>query len=146
MAKIELATSEDYPELVQVWEASVRATHDFVQEDDIVSFRTLIPQYFDAVDLYLVRDEGKILGFLGASSQEVQMLFLHPDARSKGLGKVLMQFAIKEQGVTKVEVNEQNDQAVGFYKRMGFKVVGRSELDSTGKPYPLLHMELSGQP
>jgi len=31
---------------------------------------------------------------------------------------------------------------VGFYLRMGFEVVGRSELDDFGKPYPLLHMRL----
>jgi putative acetyltransferase len=140
--EITRANKNDYPELVQVWEASVRATHDFVLEDHIVSFRTLVPQYFDAVDLYVIRDENKILGFLGTGEQEVQMLFLHPDSRRKGLGKTFMQFAIKEHKVTKVEVNEQNTQAVGFYQHMGFKVVGRSELDYTGKPYPLLYMEL----
>jgi putative acetyltransferase len=39
-----------------------------------------------------------------------------------------------------VNVNEQNAQAVGFYSRSGFVVVGRSELDDAGRPYPLLHM------
>jgi putative acetyltransferase len=39
-------------------------------------------------------------------------------------------------------VNEQNDQALVYYLRMGFEVVGRSELDGTDKPYPLLHMRL----
>ncbi len=37
-------------------------------------------------------------------------------------------------------VNEQNAQAVGFYKKMGFKVTGRSEVDDLGKPYPLLNL------
>jgi hypothetical protein len=48
-----------------------------------------------------------------------------------------------------VDVNEQNEQALGFYLRMGFEVEGRSELDSTGKPFPLLHMrliDLAGEP
>ncbi len=40
-------------------------------------------------------------------------------------------------------VDEQNEQAVGFYLKMGFEVAGRSELDSTGKPFPLLHMALA---
>ncbi|MGY0625916.1 MAG: GNAT family N-acetyltransferase, partial [Paraglaciecola chathamensis] len=43
---------------------------------------------------------------------------------------------------TKVDVNEQNPKALGFYQRIGFKVVGRSELDGQGKPYPLLHLAL----
>jgi putative acetyltransferase len=49
-------------------------------------------------------------------------------------------------GATRLDVNEQNDQAVGFYRRMGFAAVGRSERDYTGKPYPLLHMRLSTPP
>jgi len=39
-----------------------------------------------------------------------------------------------------VDVNEQNQQAVGFYRRLGFEVEGRSEVDSMGKPFPLLHL------
>ena len=33
---------EDYPRVVEVWEASVRATHDFVAESDIEIFRPLV--------------------------------------------------------------------------------------------------------
>jgi putative acetyltransferase len=43
-------------------------------------------------------------------------------------------------GATTVDVNEQNVGAVAFYRRIGFEVEGRSEVDSTGKPFPLLHM------
>jgi hypothetical protein len=45
-------------------------------------------------------------------------------------------------GATTVDVNEQNPQAVGFYLHIGCEVVGRSELDGMGKPYPLLHLRL----
>ncbi len=44
--------------------------------------------------------------------------------------------------MTKVDVNEQNPQAVGFYEHMGFRLVSKSELDGEGKPYPILHMQL----
>ena len=33
--KIDNVNAEDYPELLAVWENSVRATHDFITEDDI---------------------------------------------------------------------------------------------------------------
>jgi len=45
-----------------------------------------------------------------------------------------------------VDVNEQNTAAVAFYKACGFVVEGRSELDDTGRPYPLLHMRLEAAP
>jgi putative acetyltransferase len=44
---------------------------------------------------------------------------------------------------TRVDCNEQNEQALGFYLKMGFEVIGRSELDGTNKPYPILHMRLA---
>lgn len=55
----------------------------------------------------------------------------------------LLAHAISEHGVTKVDVNEQNVSAAGFYAHRGFEVVGRSETDEAGRPYPLLHLSLS---
>jgi putative acetyltransferase len=56
---------------------------------------------------------------------------------------VLLRDAIERQGVRRVDVNEQNHQAFGFYQRFGFAVTGRSDTDGQGKPYPLLHLGLS---
>jgi putative acetyltransferase len=39
-------------------------------------------------------------------------------------------------------VNEQNEQALGFYLHAGFSVVHRSEKDALGMPYPILHMKI----
>ena len=41
-----------------------------------------------------------------------------------------------------MDVNEQNGQAVGFYEHEGFAAVSCDALDSEGRPYPILHMEL----
>jgi putative acetyltransferase len=40
------------------------------------------------------------------------------------------------------EVNEQNHAACRFYEACGFVVEGRSEVDDTGRPYPLLQVRL----
>jgi putative acetyltransferase len=69
------------------------------------------------------------------------MLFVHPDHRGRGVGRTLAGHAIAA-GARTVDVNEQNAQAVGFYERLGFVVVGRSERDADGKPFPILHMAL----
>ena len=72
----------------------------------------------------------------------LKMIFLHPDARGKGIGKMLLKYAIADLKVTKVDVNEQNAEALQFYEHFGFTVISRSALDGTGKPYPILHMQL----
>ncbi|MFM9270055.1 acetyltransferase [Halomonas elongata] len=141
---VEIVEKEDRQRLIEIWEASVRATHDFLAEEDLQELKPLIlEQYFDAVDLRCARSgDGKILGFCGVHDGNIEMLFISPDARGKGVGAMLADHAIKEQGATKVDVNEQNEQALGFYQHIGFSVTGYSPVDGQGKPYPLLHMAL----
>lgn len=141
---IENVEKSDHLKLIEIWEASVRATHDFLSEEYLQEIKPLIlEQYFDAVDLRCAKaSDGEILGFCGVHDGNIEMLFISPDARGKGIGSLLASHAIKAQGATKVDVNEQNEQALGFYRHIGFSVTGRSPLDGQGKPYPLLHMEL----
>ena len=86
--------------------------------------------------------EGVLVGFMGIANGNLEMLFVDNDCRGAGIGKQLVAYAVANLQVTKVDVNEQNTQAVGFYKYMGFNIVGRSELDGEGKEYPILHMGL----
>ncbi|MFZ3403142.1 acetyltransferase [Aeromonas salmonicida] len=142
--KIEQAKTRDHPTLISLWEASVRATHHFLPEAEIDVLKPLILEhYFAAVDLVCARDETGIAGFCGVHDGNIEMLFLAPEARGRGIGRLLVAHAISRQGATRVDVNEQNVQALGFYQRMGFVVTGRSPLDGQGKPYPLLHMVLA---
>ena len=103
----------------------------------------ILEHYFDAVDLTCAKDQsGIILGFCGVHEGNIEMLFISPESRGCGVGAYLAENAIKHKGVTKVDVNEQNPQALGFYEHIGFKVIGRSPLDGQGNPYPVLHMKL----
>ena len=142
--KIEKAEKIHYQDLIVIWEASVRATHDFLPEEDIQALKPLIlNQYFDAVDLmHAIDDTGAPLGFCGVHEGNIEMLFVAPEFHGRGVGRALTEYAIKNQGATQVDVNEQNQQALGFYQHLGFTITGRSPLDGQGRPYPLLHMEL----
>ena len=134
---------QDIPRVVAVWEASVRATHQFVRDADIQSFKPLVRAALAHLPALLcVRDRhDQVAGFIGVAQGKVEMLFLHPAARGQGAGRRLLTYAVETLGATTLDVNEQNAQAVGFYLHMGFAVVGRSERDGLGKPYPLLHLQ-----
>ncbi len=141
---VENVLPEYYAEMLAVWENSVRATHDFITEEDIEFFKPIIIEHaFPAVTLRCVKDEsGSILGFVGIDELKVEMLFVLNNTRGQGIGKLLLLYAINELNAKRVDVNEQNPLAIGFYKHMGFKVVSRSPLDDMGKPFPILHMKL----
>lgn len=116
--KIDRINKIEYQEVVDVWESSVRATHHFLKEEDIEYFKPLIlNKYLDAVLLRCIRnDENRIIGFLGVAEQNLEMLFIDPKYRGKGVGKSLLIYSVENLNVTKVDVNEQNTQAIEFYK------------------------------
>ena len=128
--------------LVNVWEASVRATHLFLSDDEINRIKAYVPQALAGVThLIIAEDEnGAPVAFMGIEGGSLEMLFVSPEERGKGLGKTLLRYAIERYGVERLAVNEQNPQAKGFYEHMGFQVYKRTELDEQGNPYPLLHM------
>ncbi|WP_374583457.1 GNAT family N-acetyltransferase [Pseudoduganella sp.] len=143
--QISKASSADAPQLFAVWEAAVRATHDFLNETDIQRLVPLVRELMSSyAPIYCLRDEsGAPFAFLGAANGEIDMLFVAPGRRGGGAGRALAEFARSTLGARKVSVNEQNAQAVGFYAHLGFRTVGRSPLDGQGQPFPLLHMELA---
>lgn len=144
MWRIVPAAEQDIDALTELWEASVRATHTFLDDSDITGLRTLIrTEYLQAVELHKMVAEEGILGFLGVAADMAEMLFVAPQAIGRGVGGQLLRYGIKHLGVRRVDVNEQNPQALGFYQHHGFRVVARSELDAAGRPFPILHMALT---
>ena len=142
---IHTVTHNNYRELIDIWESSVRATHDFLPEETIEELKPLIlKHYFDAVELRSFHNErNKIVGFIGVADSNIEMLFVEPGYFGQKIGRRLTEFAIDNLNALKVDVNEQNPKAIGFYERIGFIKCGRSELDGQGNPYPLIHMQLN---
>ena len=132
----------DYPRLIEIWESAVLSTHDFLKEEDCLYYKEQLPVYFQYVTLFGFEQEGILIGFMGIAEGNLEMLFIDNNYRGTGIGKKLVTYAINHLQVTKVDVNEQNIQAVGFYKYIGFNVYKRSDLDGEGKEYPILHMQL----
>lgn len=79
---------------------------------------------------------------MGTENRRLEMLFISPTERGKGIRKQLVQYGIKGFNINEVTVNKQNPQAVGFYEHIGFKTYKRTDLDEQGNPYPLLYMKL----
>ena len=131
--------------LTDLWERSVRATHDFLAPEDIPFFRRMVREeaLSGVEELYVIRDsENRFAAFAGIEAGNLEMLFVAPGKRGKGLGRELVEYLVAHRGVRRVDVNEQNAQAAGFYARMGFRVVSRSDTDPSGRPYPILHLSL----
>lgn len=136
--------NKDMEEILDTWESSVRATHDFLSEEDIISIKPQVIEGAKYVSkLLCVRDNnGIIKAFMGIHDFKIEMLFVSNESRGHGVGKMLVEYAIEVLNINYVDVNEQNSQALGFYEHMGFKVFKKSEFDEQGNPFPILHMKL----
>lgn len=142
MQRIVKCDEKDYSALLAIWERAVRATHDFLAENDLNEIKSiLIPDYFPKVDIYAVVVSNTLAGFIGLSSDTIEMLFIDDYCRNKGYGSVLVDFA-KQRGISKVDVNEQNLAALKFYEARGFRVISWDDTDDDGRLYPILHLSL----
>ena len=130
--------------LLAVWERAVRSTHKFLQEEDILALRPVVQEaLLEVPRLAVYLEEGKAAGFLGAAGEKIEMLFIDVSAQRKDCGRALVEYAMANWHSIYVDVNEQNEQAAGFYRHMGFVVKHRSALDEQGNPFPVLHLALA---
>ena len=135
---------ETVDRLLDIWESSVTATHTFLSVADIAAIKQDVKRVLQEFEhLYGYYDENHMLqGFIGVEGQTIEMLFVGAEVIGRNIGKQLLGYAVSAMQAKYVDVNEQNVQGAAFYRHMGFHVVGRSEYDGQGRPFPLLHLEL----
>ncbi|NNJ30545.1 GNAT family N-acetyltransferase [Lacrimispora defluvii] len=131
-------------QLFEVWDKSVRETHLFLSDSEIIDISRYIPQALSSIAHLIVafNDENNPVAFMGIEDRKLEMLFVSPGYRGKGLGKQLIHYGIDNYSINELGVNEQNPQAKAFYEHMGFQVYKRTDTDEQGNPYPILYMRL----
>ncbi|WP_172730766.1 acetyltransferase [Pluralibacter gergoviae] len=138
--KIRRSRHEEGKQLIAIWCRSVDATHDFLSGAYRAELEDLVSAFLPEAPLWVaVTEKDEPVAFMLLTGEHMDALFVDPAVRGRGVGKLLIEHALTLAPRLTTDVNEQNEQAVGFYRKMGFKVAGRSETDDLGKPYPLLN-------
>jgi len=133
-------------QLLLVWERSVLATHHFLSENDFLIIKQIVEGFdFSELTMNCAESKGQIVGFVGTNGHTIEMLFVDSDFIGKGIGKMLIKYAMKNLMANEVTVNEQNTKALAFYIGHGFEVYGRQELDDLGLRYPILKLKKSSE-
>lgn len=126
----------DYEAIAELWEASVRATHHFLKPEEIGFYKPYLVKYaLPACRLYGIKtNEGKLCAFIGLSDDKIEMLFVNPKFFKNGCGRRLVDFAEREKNIKKVDVNEENPQALAFYLHMGSTLPAAAKWTATASP------------
>jgi ribosomal protein S18 acetylase RimI-like enzyme len=142
MFTLRTAISRDLARNVEIWQSAVRATHHFLSEQDFRQISKAVETSYlpSAVLVVAVDADDCPQAFMGTTHDHVDALFVHAGSRGRGIGSLLLQTFLASRDEATVDVNEQNYAGRSFYERLGFAVVGRSDVDDDGRPYPLLHM------
>lgn len=143
-AAIRRAGPGDVPALTALWRRSVEATHRFLGRADIEALRPEVESALGQLEVWVFETDGAPAGFMALGGDMVEALFVDPASMGAGVGTKLLAHARRIRGdeaTLRVDVNEDNPDALGFYLTRGFAQTGRSELDSAGRPWPLIHLE-----
>lgn len=148
------AVAADHPLLLALWRAAVEATHQFLAPADVDAIEAEVAAALPAMaDLRVAVvagvadgadgagiDEPVVAGFVAQDDGEVHALFVDPAWHGRGVGTALLEDVAAGYDAVRLDVNEDNPSARAFYAARGFVVVGRSELDGQGRPFPLLRL------
>ena len=131
--------------VVDLWRRAVDATHDFLSAEDRRAIDAEVAGFLPQAPLLLAVDDQDLpQGFMLLDGSHMEALFIDPAVHGQGIGRQLVEHALSQHSTLTTDVNAQNAQALGFYLRMGFVETGHSEVDSQGRPYPLIHLRHGG--
>lgn len=142
MIMIRPSRPDEGDRIIEIWRGAVDATHDFLTPADRLAIDEMVCGFLPQAPLWLAVEENDYpLAFMLIDGGHMEALFVDPARRGTGIGAALVRHGLTLHPTMTTDVNEQNDQAVRFYERMGFKRTGRSPTDEQGRPYPLIHLE-----
>ena len=147
MIRIRKSTPADGTRVLDIWRNAVGATHHFLSNDDRRAIESEVVSFLPGAPLDLaVDDTDRAIGFMLLDGSHMEALFVDPAHHGTGVGRLLVEDALKRHPNLSTDVNEQNESAAGFYERLGFERIGRSALDGQGRAYPLIHLRYRAKP
>lgn len=104
------------------------------------SVETLGKQLSEGHQFFLVKEDGKTIGYLGIQvnyeprKTKIHKVYILPNQQGKGLGKLLFAKAqevakANNQDFLQLNVNRENQPAIDFYIHYGFKELRREVID-----------------
>ena len=116
--------SRDLDAVMQIWLHGNLDAHAFIPasfwEAHFETVHDMLPQ----AELYVheAEDTLQIDGFIGLTENHIEGIFVAKAARSKGIGKALLEYAKSLKSRLTLSVYQKNERAIAFYRREQFTV------------------------
>lgn len=134
---IRKATEKDLSRIAEIYVFNNRMNYWPIFKDDGFSFGelqvvTMVDNYFGKDEILkniLVYDDGLIKGFIQMNGTEICKIYVDTFFQGKGIGKELIEYAIKEHNANNLWALEKNERAISFYKKHGFNLTDEKKFE-----------------
>ena len=126
---------DDLDGAMAIWLAANTQAHGFISRDYWAGHYDAVAAMLPRAELYVWEDggSGRIEGFIGLTGNYIAGIFVRDGARSKGIGRSLLEHAKGRRERLELHVYQKNRRAVRFYRREGFLIRAEGVEEETGE-------------
>lgn len=129
--------------LSRIWLDASLLAHPFIGTQRLREQQRLIEDtYLPLSETFVAAQAGNPVGFISLLDNFIGGLFVAPAQQGKGIGRRLIAHALDLKGELSLEVYTANEQAMRFYRSLGFLEVSRRSTDDDGLPFENARLSL----
>ena len=116
--------TQDLDAVMQIWLHGNLDAHAFISAGFWTGHFEMVRDMLPQAELYVHEDKDtqQIDGFIGLTENHIEGIFVAESARSKGVGKSLLDYAKSRKPYLTLSVYQKNERALAFYRREQFVV------------------------
>ena len=116
--------TQDLDAVMQIWLQANLDAHVFIPASFWRGHFEIVRDMLPQAELYVHENEAprQIDGFIGLTGNHIEGIFVAKAARSKGVGKALLEYAKSRKPSLTLSVYQKTERALAFYQREQFTV------------------------
>ena len=116
--------TQDLDAVMQIWMDGNLDAHAFIPASFWTEHFEMVRDLLLQAELYVHENEAtrQIDGFIGLTENHIEGIFVVKSARSKGIGKALLEYVKSRKPRLTLSVYQKNERAIAFYRREQFVV------------------------
>lgn len=115
---------QEINKVMEIWKESTIKAHSFISKEYwLKSYAVVKEKYLPLAVTYVYLEGNEVKGFISIVDGEfIGALFVDVNCQGKGIGRKLIEHVKQISDRLTLAVYQENEQAVSFYKKVGFQL------------------------
>ena len=125
--------NKDIDKIMEIWLESTIDAHKFISKEYWNENYNIVKDvYIPMSKTFVYEDNDDIRGFISVINNDfIGALFVEKNYQGQGIGKSLIDYAKNLYDNLSLAVYKENEKALEFYKKMGFKIISENINEDT---------------